>query len=257
MRACRPHSQFGWQPKIAQAVTVPLMTVFAVGAILASSASAIPKFKLPITKRRFTATSGTAILRTPAESDEVRCGSSTAAGTILGDDEVSLRIHYLSCFLQEGTNGPCPIKSVGAPGTEGLVLTLPLLGLLGLLHQPEGAAGILFEPSGVPNHVFVTFAPTSSPCNTATTALEGSIAGLFLPTDKLQRTALINLGPTSATGKQFITLDLNVSRRPQTETSGSRRSGRSNAGTDRYCDFRRSSRTRLGAVRCESIQRCL
>ncbi len=251
MKARRPHSRFGWQPKIAQAVTVPLMTVFAVGAILASSASAIPKFKLPITNRGFTAKSATSVLRTPSFNDTVTCGSSTATGTILGDDEIDTTIHFATCHLLEGTNGPCTIKSVGATGSE--IVTNLLRGLLGLLHQPEGAAGILFEPKGAPNHVFVTFAPTSSPCSTSTAALEGSIAGLFSPTGKLQNTALINLGPTSSTGKQFITLNLNISRPHQTETSGFFRSGRSNAGTKRYCDFRRSSRSRLGAVRFESM----
>ncbi len=195
--------------KLARLFTVALIAVFAMGAIFASGASAIPKFKLPITKRGFTADSGTSVLRTPSSNDTVTCGSSTATGTILGDDEIDTTIHFASCHLLEGINGPCTVKSVGATGSE--VVTTLLRGLLGLLHQPEGAAGILFEPTA--SHVFVTFSPTSSPCSTPTTAVEGSVAGLFSPTGKLQSTALINLGPTSSTGKQFITLNLNVSRR--------------------------------------------
>ncbi len=193
--------------KLARLFTVALIAVFAVGAVFASGASAIPKFKLPITKRGFTAKSATSVLRTPSEGpDAVTCGSSTSPGTILGDDEVDVTIHYSGCSLKEGVNGPCTIKSVGA-GTSEIVTEL-LRGLLGLLHQPEGAAGILFDPPA--SHVFVTLSPTATPCKTHTTAVEGSVAALFSPTNTLQNTALINLGPTSASGKQFVTLILTL-----------------------------------------------
>ncbi len=188
--------------KVARLFTVALLGVVAAGAVLASSASAIPKFKLPITKRGFTATSSTSVVRFPTEDDVLTCGKSQATGGILGDDEVDLTIHYLGCFLSEGKNGPCTIKSVGAPGSEGLILTALLLGLLGLLFEPSGAAGILLVPKGT--HVFTTWAPTSSPCKTSTTAVEGSIGALYLPTDKRQSTALINLGPVSPEGRQQV-----------------------------------------------------
>ncbi len=194
--------------KVARLLGVALMAVIAVSAMLASTASAIPLFRLPITHRNFTATSGTSILRTPSEKDTVTCATSSSSGTILDDDEVSVDIHFLSCFLEEAENGPCTIKSVTAPGTEGLTLTELLTGLLGLLHEPPGADGILFEP--VKSHVFVTFAPTKSPCKTGTTAVEGSVGALFSPSGKLQNTALINLGPISATGHQQVTLILTL-----------------------------------------------
>ncbi len=193
--------------KIARLLAVAVIAVFAVGAVLASTASAIPKFKLPITKRGFTATSTTSLLRIPSEKDIVTCGSSNSAGTILGDDEVDVRIHFLGCYVEKGTSLPCTIKSQNAP-EEGLILTELLLGLLGLLHQPEGAAGILFEPKA--GHVFVTLEPTAAPCSTQTDAVEGSVAGLFSPTNKLTSKATINLGPISGTGKQFVTLILTL-----------------------------------------------
>ena len=193
--------------KVARLFGITLVAVFALGAMLASTASAIPKFKLPITNRAFLAVSGLSILRAPAEKISIDCIDSHTVGTILGDDEVDAVIHFLGCTVAVN-GGTCSIKSVGAPGEEGLIITNLLKGLLGLLHSPNNAAGILFEPSA--NHIFVTLAATNSPCSTIETAVEGSVAGLFSPTGKLQSTALISLAPTSATGKQEVTLILTL-----------------------------------------------
>jgi hypothetical protein len=192
--------------KVARLFGVALIAIVALSAMLASTASAIPKFKLPITKRGFLALSGTSVLRTPSEKDTVTCSSALSEGTILSDDEVDARIHYLGCSLEEGTKGPCTIKDPG--GTAGLLLTELLLGLLGLLHSPEGAAGILFEPKT--GHVFLEFAATTTPCSTVEVAVEGSVAGLFSPTGKLSSTGLIIVAPTSATGKQEVQLILTL-----------------------------------------------
>jgi hypothetical protein len=192
--------------KFARLFSAVLIAIVALSAILASTASAIPKFKLPITKRGFIGLSGTTVLRTPGESIAVTCSSAQAPGTILSDDEIDLRIHYLGCSLQQGSKGPCTIKDPG--GTAGLVLTELLLGLLGLLHSPEGAAGILFVPKS--GHIFFSFAATSAPCSTVESAFEGSFAGLFSPTGKLSATALVVIAPVSATGKQEIQLILTL-----------------------------------------------
>jgi hypothetical protein len=189
--------------KIARLVGVALVVVFAVSAMVAATASAaIPKFTLPITKRGITATSGTSILRTPSEKDVVTCSSSNAPGTILGDDEIDTKITYSNCSLEQGTAGPCTIKSVGAAGSNEIVTGL-LLGLLGELKSPAGAAGILFEPKS--GHVFLTLSATTSPCSTPETAIEGSVAGLLTPTGKKSTTGLITVTPVSATGKQEVT----------------------------------------------------
>jgi hypothetical protein len=194
--------------KKARLFSLVLIAIFALGAMLASSASAIPKFKLPITKRNFTAESGTSTFNDTSANDTITCPSSTSNGTILGDDEISVDIHYNNCTIRAGTKGTCSIKSVGAPGTS-LIETKLLTGLLGLLHQPNGAAGILFEPAK--GNVFVTFSPTSAPCSTPTEAVEGSVAGEFTPTGKSTKTALISADVTNGgTGKQVITLILTL-----------------------------------------------
>jgi len=192
--------------KVARLFGVALIAIVALSAMLASTASAIPKFKLPITKRGFVGLSGTSILRTPSIAATVTCSHAQAPGTILSDDEVDIKIHYAGCSLTVGKEGPCTIKNVG--GTAGSLETELLLGLLGLLHSPEGAAGILFEPKT--GHVFLTFAETEAPCKESETAIEGSVAGLFSPTGKLSATALIIVAPTSATGKQEVTLILTL-----------------------------------------------
>ncbi len=221
--------------KTARLLIVALLIGGGLVAGFASSASAIPKFKLPITKRGFTATSGTSVLRTPSEGFTITCSTSSSAGAILSDDEIDVKMHYLGCSLTEGTAGPCTIKSVGAPGTEGLILTELLLGLLGLLHQPNGAAGVLIEPKG--SRVFLSLAPTAAPCKFAeTVVVEGSLAALFSPTGKLTSTNLIFLGPTSATGKQFVTLILTLNGvvKPKLVSFGSAESSVEQASTETF-----------------------
>lgn len=194
--------------KVARLLGVALMAVLAMSAFLASTASAIPKFKLPITNRGFVSLSLTSILRTlPPEEVTIICTHDVSAGTILGDDEIDVKVHFLNCREKTKTK-ECTVKSVGAPGSEGLILTELLLGLLGLLHSPNGAAGILLEPKS--SHVFLTIAEEPG-CGTLETAVEGSVAGLFRPTGKLQNTAEIVLAPVSATGKQEVTLILVLS----------------------------------------------
>jgi hypothetical protein len=189
--------------KLARLLGIALLAVFAVSAMLASTASAIPKFKLPITKRNFTTASGTSVLRAPAKKDVVTCTSSTTTGgTILGVDEVSAVINYAGCTLEEGTSGPCTIKSVGASGSNSII-TSTLKGSLGLITGGGSGAGILFKPAS--GNVFVKLAATTTPCKSSETAVEGSVAGEFAPTGKSSKTATIKLAPVSATGKQKIT----------------------------------------------------
>lgn len=178
-------------------------------ALFAPQAAAIPHFKLPITKRGFTAESPTSIFRAPAEKDILTCIRAHTIGSIVADDELVARTHFLGCSIMEGTIGPCTIKSVGAPGTEGLILTELSRGLLGTLHEPSGAPGILFEPST--SRVIVTLASTAVPCRTPTTAVEGSLAASLGATGKLQDTTKILFAPISATGKQAVTLILVLS----------------------------------------------
>ncbi len=183
-----------------------LIATLMAGALLASPASAIPKFKLPITKRGFTANAATSVFRTPGEHDTITCASGTMAGTILNEVTVLVKVEFSRCFLEEDENGPCTIKTVGSVG--GSISAALTFGLLGLLHQPNGAAGILFEPSA--SHVFLTFAPTGAPCRTSTTAVEGSVAGLIGGTGKLQNTGKVTFAVVSPTGKEAVSLILTL-----------------------------------------------
>jgi len=189
--------------KVARLFGVVFVAVFAVGALLASTASAIPKFTILPTNRAFTATSGLSVLRTPAEKITIDCAKSTTTGTITEVDEVSVIIHYLECRGFKGAEGPCTVKNAES-GTAGLLITKLLRGLLGLIDNITGKpAGILFEPNT--SKVFLTFAPLEAPCTAVETAVEGSVAALLSPTGKSQKTGLITALPVSATGKQEIT----------------------------------------------------
>jgi len=198
--------------KLARLFGIALTAFLAVSALLASTASAIPKFKLPITLRGFTALSLTSVLSSFAsasESDVVICQHDVATGTIINDDEVFAKVHFLGCraiFKNATEEKVCTAKGFipGEPAQEeGLILTKLLRGLLGLLHQPNGAAGILFHAN-----TGVVFVGIESPCTTET-QVEGSLAGSFEPTGKLQNTAKINFVVTNK--KQAITLILVLS----------------------------------------------
>jgi hypothetical protein len=192
--------------KITRLFGVVLVAVLAISAMAASTASAIPKYRLPIALRGFAGLSGLTLWRNPANGDIIDCTHDHLVGFIINDDEVDLKEHFLNCSVIVNGQGPCTVKSVGSEG--GLIISSLIRGLLGLLHQPAGAAGILLVPST--GHVFWTLAATEAPCNTTETAFEGSVAGLYSPTGKLQSTALITTAPVSATGKQEITLILTL-----------------------------------------------
>lgn len=197
--------------KLARLFSIMLIAVFAVAAIVASSASAIPLFTLPITKRGFTSSSGLAKLRVPSLKIEIDCATSTGAGVIVDDDAVSFKLHFLTCNAFTNGKGPCTIKNPG--GAAGLIQTNLLTGLLGLLHEPAGHAGILFEPGPGTTGIFTTFAKIekSTECEEhPESTVEGNVAGEFEPTGKKSTTGKITLAPTSATGKQKVTLILTL-----------------------------------------------
>jgi hypothetical protein len=183
--------------KLARLFGIALVAVLAIGAVAASTASAIPKFELPITLRGITSLSLTSVLRAftaEKEGNTVTCTHDQVVGTIIDDDEVFAKVHFLNCSIiveEKGVaRGPCTIKSAGS--SEGLILTELLRGLLGLLHSPAGAAAILFHPNT--GRVFVTLAETGEPCKSIETAVEGAVAGLI--TTGKSSTAKITLSTT-------------------------------------------------------------
>jgi hypothetical protein len=198
-----------WIMKFIRSLSTVLVAVFLASAIVVSSASAIPKFRLPITNRGFTVLGGLSILRTQSARETIDCDSDIGTGTILSDDEIKVKVHFLNCKAYINNRGPCTIHSPGAP--VGLILTELLTGLLGLLHEPNGAAGILIEPRG--SHVFAAFASieSSAECEAEPeTDVEGTVAAEFEPTGKLQTLGTVRFLPLSATGKQKITLILTL-----------------------------------------------
>jgi hypothetical protein len=192
--------------KIARLFGLAFAAVVAIGAIAASTASAIPKFRLPITLRGFAGLSGLTLWRNRANGDIIDCTHDHLIGIILGDDEIDLKEHFLNCFVIIPGGDTCTAKSVGT--SAGLILSELILGLLGLLHSPPGAAAILEEPKT--GHVLWKLAATEAPCSTPETAFEGTVAGLYSPTGKLSSDALIVTAPVNATGKQEITLILTL-----------------------------------------------
>jgi hypothetical protein len=191
--------------KVARLSTVVLVALFAIGASVTPSASALPKFGLPITKKGFTALTLTSVIRVQTSAEPsflvITCPRGQLTGSILDDDEVLTMVRFSSCTGREGEEAPCEVNSKGLTG--GLILTELLRGLLGLLQGLPGlppGVGILFEAQT--GHVYAQF----KSC-TLEIALEGSVAGLFVsPTTGKFQTAKIIFSVTGAglTTKQAI-----------------------------------------------------
>jgi hypothetical protein len=211
----RPFDKEMTNMKIARLFILALVAASAASTMATSTAAAIPKFKLPITLRGFTASSSTSVIRIPtAAAITITCGRDLLSGTIIDDDEVDARIHFLGCTLMHGTEGPCEINSFG--GTNGLIITELLTGLLGLLHSPNGGAGILLAPKAPPHIVELE----ATACNTPEATLDGNVAGLFSPTSKLQTTAKIVISTSGGEQEIKLILTLAGSVKPALEAYG-------------------------------------
>jgi len=194
--------------KVARLFCLVLAAVFAVGMVAASlaSASGDPEFIHLPAKKAFKSDSGVSVLRSSL-GEVVTCESDVDTGEITSMDEVGkVVVHFLGCSVKTGAGSVCTIKTEGVSGTEGLVITKTLRGLLGLVHNDSEATtlvGILFEPET--SNVFVQFAATGAPCETPLTSVEGKVAGEISPILVLSNDSDINLQPSTVGGhKQRI-----------------------------------------------------
>jgi hypothetical protein len=99
-------------------------------------------------------------------------------------------IHYLGCTSTGAGGANCPVNSVGA--AEGLILTNPLHGLLGLI-LPNDKIGILFSSVSPPGTTLITTL-AKNVC-TAQTPITGNVAGLIEPVGVLTLTGNILFYP--------------------------------------------------------------
>jgi hypothetical protein len=181
--------------KIARLVGLALVAVFAMSAIIASTASAFPEFLMLPTGKTFTGVSGVATL--VAGTEKVTCQKDTNTGEVTSMDSIGkVTVHFLECKGENGKAETCTVKSAGAPETTtGLIITNSLRGLLGEVAETEAKSkvGILLEPeSGV------TFVTLQGPCLSPTEeAVEGTVAGELTPIKALQSTLKLILGVTS------------------------------------------------------------
>jgi hypothetical protein len=185
--------------KAAQLLSVALGTMLAIGAMVASTASAAdPEFVLLPTSKTYKSISGTSVMRSSTAT--VICASSQSTGEITSMDAVGdVVVHLLGC-KEETSGGTCKISSKGLPNEDELILTDRLRGLLGLVHTTEEATslvGILFEPET--GEAFTTFNEDESPCtHTPETSIKGNIASEATPIGRPVSTGSINLFPSAA-----------------------------------------------------------
>jgi hypothetical protein len=132
-----------------------LVSVLALGAIVASVASAVkPEFK-GFPAHFVAAQVGTGILETKG-GRTVECSAGSALGFIdsakhLLVNKGGIGIIYTGCKSTSFGAGKCQ-----SGATKGEITTLALLGLLGYTHLAPTEVGILFEPAGGINH-FASF----------------------------------------------------------------------------------------------------
>jgi len=189
--------------KLARLFGLVVVSLFAVGAMLASVASAAdPEFTtLPagssVTSLSLALTTLT-LLRSSA-GDTVVCTHERSSAAITGMTSVGkVVVNYTDCALHNST-GVCSISSK-TPGNVGAgeVQTTTLRGLLGLTSESSTGVGELFTPET--GKIFVTFQPTGSPCSTPIEAAEGEVAGEVTPINKVVSDGQLIFLPSPAGG---------------------------------------------------------
>lgn len=154
-------------------------------------------------KPKFTITSGTSRLVNATAS--VTCSKAKSEGEITGEAVLGkVAVDFTGCAVKN-SGGVCTINSTNTTN-GGLILTSLLVGLLGEVAKAEATSlvGWLFQPET--GHVIATLAATATPCSTAETAVEGSVAGEATPTNTLETTDKINFTAGTGTGKETISL---------------------------------------------------
>lgn len=181
-----------------------LVAVFALSAIAASAASAaLPEFKPVPTKKKFTSTSGTVILK--SSTTAITCSKGTTAGEITSASTVGKVIMKLTGCKVESGGCSAPLQTVGAE--KGEIVTHALKGELGTVKKAEAAsgAGLLLEAETAPtNKTIATFA--KSEC-LPESVITGGVAGEVATVGKKQLTnALVFADPGNAQQIAEITL---------------------------------------------------
>jgi hypothetical protein len=149
-------------------VALCLIAMFAIGAVSAASASALPEFTGPFPKP-FSSTSKTSILETVGKT-KVKCTADTNAGEVTGPTTGLVRIRFTGC---ESKTFPC--NSPGAAAGE--IVTTVLSGILGYVNRETKEVGLdLSNPAGA---LLAEFQ-----CVNLRFAVRGSVIGKVTPVNK-------------------------------------------------------------------------
>jgi hypothetical protein len=152
-----------------KSVALCLMTTFAVGAVAATSASALPEFTGPFPKP-FTSKSGVSNLETVGKK-RVKCVADTNTGEITGPNAGHVTIRFTGC---ESSKFPCSSPGAGA----GEIVTFPLTTTLGYVNRVTKEVGLdLANPAGA---LVMEFQ-----CGNIRGSVRGSVIGKITPINKL------------------------------------------------------------------------
>jgi hypothetical protein len=179
--------------KIARLVGACLVAVLAIGAAVASAASAAPEFKAAKFPVTFTGTSGLLVGNT-WQGGTLHCASDHFTGVILGSHTFSGgRLVGLECVTILNSK-ECPQKTVGASGA-GEIVTSTLKGELGTVKTSEAASGVglILEPETTKKLYLLA----ENECELET-QVAGSIAGEVSPIGSSQTTGKLVFAVTGS-----------------------------------------------------------
>jgi hypothetical protein len=187
-------------------LAIVILAALAVTAIVSSTASAAPEFKVTGTAKGAV----TLVLNYVERTGRLltRCRHGFNIETLLPPTRIDIDLFLTGCRdirhpAKEGeAEAECPIKSTNTSVPE-LIVTNTLRGLLGSVKAAEAATlvGLLVEPSS--GKVITTLAATEAKCEAEETAVTGNVAGEVLPVGVSQSTGKYLFLP-AATGKEEI-----------------------------------------------------
>jgi len=187
------------------------LTIFAIGLMASSSASATGYLLLPVGALILGLSLPVTLI---AGVNTITCEHDRFTAEIASVHLIGpLRAHLIGCTARGSTNSGCPVSSVGA--ASGLILTTTLHSLIGL-GLPGGLPALLILPASGKELVKLEKSTDKEGTCTQAAAADGSVAGLLLQTVGTRTTkALFDLVPGDP---RQIDLPLGGTVAPEIET---------------------------------------
>jgi hypothetical protein len=182
--------------KCLKMIGASLLAALALGAVLASAATAAPPEFLhegkEVTLKGFKVKSktGLTIIELSGTTYKITCSSNTAEGKIKGKTEVEkVTGKFKGCKAKKGKEEKeCEVKSTSPEGKKEEIVTKELKGHLGVVahEEAESEVGLILEPAS--GEVYVTIKGSTECLPKEMSEVKGSLIGEITPVKKEQLT---------------------------------------------------------------------